>query len=345
MIFGSASWDRVSIHADLDHIPDEKCEPTDQYEHAGGGGVNTAISLREFAADYGMDVEIVLVTKIGPEDYPGKDQLSFSNEARRSVLDQLHGIKVIDLVSQQPYRTPVNTITSWQKGRFISRDKKALDIQKAFADVALPCDPGKEEKAVKEILDADMVFIQGNYGPIVNTAAEVARNNKVSVTIDYDVTKPEKTSAAAPALKDSTYILAPGEALAPGMSTPSRDTLFDTIVYDDAYKACLTAVSDAANPVRVNYDYTNSMINIPFAGTAVDSLAAGDVKSAGFIIEILKGTHPVESIRQACRLASFSTLFVGRTWTEKVGTYINSIEFRNPDPRPLQAVVPELMAA
>lgn len=296
----------------------------------GGGGYNVAKNLQIIAAQMGLDAEITLVTKLGPErvrdDKLGKETLNMGAQKVRSALEDQNGyLNLIDIAeNDHSYRTPVNAVLLTPDGRSIMKAPETGVLTSEFADHAPSYADRVYSDITHAIAGADLVVIQASKFPfIIAHAARVASQHGVPILVDYDISSLTHAAQASEVLEHAKYVVAPHDAVAPPRWDGDDDALYTRLVESNhRYHSHLTAVSDGIKPIRVNTDFSDFTIDVPLKELdVVDKNGSGDLRDAAFAYAILAGYQPVNALRFASALSSFGTHYPGREWANDIGEF------------------------
>ncbi len=355
VIVGSACLDQMNFLRSA--LPaDGKIKPQNGFKAVGGGGANAALAMSHLFEVDGIDADIILHTKIGEDTYERGGEI-IENENKRRVLKELSkpNITVKDLAAGRFHYIPSNIVIAKPDGRTVIKDYEADRLMTQFASVFAPPPEQAMQELRNDIEGADVLLVFGSYGIEAVEAARMAGEVRtrrwnsgqkpIEIITDYDVVDVEKSEHAKDTLLNANYIMAPAEAIAPGMLHHDPQVLFNSLVMDEQYTACLTTISDAGNSVRVNHDYANDYVDPGRVPGVKDSNGAGDVRSAKMVVEIVKGTPVWEAIKYANRTATYSTQFYGRKWMPHVESFFKTPEYLEWQPQTAINIQPEEFSA
>jgi sugar/nucleoside kinase (ribokinase family) len=348
VVVGSTAVDYISIWPTKEREPRDL--PSHQDDAFGGGGTNASIALALMCKAEGITPQIDLFTRVGSKKFYPASETGYTKDIRNSFREdylaemEIYSVTVHDTACERPHRIPFNVVDCYPHDRFINRDLKTNKINGFFNAASAPLPEIVAAQLRQKIEDADAVIIFGSYGNeaimAAQVAAEVSQRRKVndpdrplSIVVDYDVTTPERSVLAKSILMSATHIVAPGEALAPGMTERNDKLLFSTIVNDPIYTARVTAVSDAGNAVLANYNYNDILVEPGRVVKVIDSLGAGDTRTAKMALEAVKKTPDRQAIQYANRVATFSTQFLGRTWADHLPVFYQSPQYLDETPQ------------
>jgi len=315
---GSTVYDRVLRH-DTDTLDDVKEDAKFGYKAVGGGGANVARTISLLANALNIPVNQVLYTMLGRPETPNDDNEShpFQNPHRENALSELQGINVQDLSDKQRFRVANNTVISYNKGRFISKDPLASQFNRNIFPA-----PKMIQKFAISVAYADFVFAQSRWpdaalaGVHAVTQAEEELGKAPEFYLDFDARDPERAKALEPVIQGAHCVFAPDNALAVGMNEEDSDMLFEklkTYVDDPNCRTRMISVSGGKKGVRAYIQgVEHSIPTTP--DLAKDANGNGDARDGFFALAKRMGLDDLRASIVCNQLAGLSVSQIGREW-------------------------------
>jgi sugar/nucleoside kinase (ribokinase family) len=270
--------------------------PTGESNRAGGSAINTSYAIPHIAHALGMDTTVFKCMRLGRDD---------DNPGKKIILTELGNPKpgdrtLIDTMYRRDYRVPTNFVLengSTYRDRLVIRgDKMELPLaDSAYDDIHHAA--------------AFSLFVVGNSSPLEETmiAFEAAKQYGGQTILDYSENgSPASIEAASKLIPYADYVVAPHDALLPGMTEVDPRELMRRLVYDFGRKH--VAISNSTDPVLVHDNGREFPIKI-YHTNVENTCGAGDTRNAALVVALARN----HSFEQSVRIASdMSTYYISR---------------------------------
>lgn len=264
----------------------------------GGGGGNASIASASIARLLGIDVNVILATKIG--------QTKPESRATLKRIDD-RGISVSDGIASNPeFELPINYVISGIDDRIIHVDPVEYP----------PLDDGYEDELKAKIQRSDLVHIHTRLPDIALLGASLAEKEGKPVFIDasgYDETLEEILSCYT-----VNGAILPDELKIPNMSAadPAGPQILEWLKSKNIEHA---AVMSGAKATLYSHQGSPTAIIPVTTGPAFElicKLGVGDVARGALMTSLALGDDMPTAIKTANTWATFSCAFDCKEWIE-----------------------------
>jgi sugar/nucleoside kinase (ribokinase family) len=193
-------------------------------------------------------------------------------------------------------------------------------VLKAQPDVnTMPC-PHIRDQIASAIAMSDIAILHSRDPDLALFAAERAREARIPVLFDCSEKSPEIVAKLGPVLKNADFVLAPGDAMVPGMKKKDAHELFGRLVEMGCDNF---AISDNSHPILVYSRGEASILEVRKA-QEVDVLCAGDTRDAVTAYFLAGGQDFRTALEKGSDIASLSVEHYGRDWIDHLQAHINA---------------------
>ncbi len=266
----------------------------------GGSAVNITRALKPIASAAGLKATVYTAMRLGrTHENPGKDLIlaELGNPG-------LHDKTLIDSMYGTNYSTPNNLVLEngheEHHGRAIWRRRPQTIVLSA--------------QTIHEIDYAisHAQIVMGNSAPFEETmqAFQAARERGVTTVLDYshkiDSKNPDRAAEiaalnrAAQMIPLADYIVAPSDAMVPGMSGVNGDELFERLAEQFGKKSF--AVSDGSHDVKIMANGSRSSLTMHDVPVRISN-GVGDTRDAGLVVGLAARLSFHDAVKFGCDIA------------------------------------------
>ncbi len=282
-------------------------EPDSDYEDVGGSAVNTRLALEGTARAFGHNAVVYACTTFGRS---GPQNLLKDTVLNALGVNTFGDPTVLDIYYNQDFRVKRNPVIQNYNGEYSGRI--AFSHKKPSVDQS----PTIRQEIADVIPHMNGVMLHSRYYSLAAHAARIAEERNIPVLLDWCEESTTMATDATDVIRHSKYVVAPGNALLPGMAKADARELLERFV--EQYGCENVAVSDGGDPVQYFTNGQYGAFEVRRPHTISTTVGAGDARGSTSILSLALGHNFLDALKAGSEVATISIEHRGREWIPRM---------------------------